>query len=105
MTRLSLALLLALAPACAAAPAPAAPAALAGQDVELKTEDGWTLHGKYQPAGEGRLTLILLHGKGQRKELWLKFAKALEKEGYGYLAVDLRGHGESATGPDGQPAP
>jgi pimeloyl-ACP methyl ester carboxylesterase len=114
---LLLAALLAAAPARAAAPAkPEANAAqaapipkgveLPGTDAEFKAADGWALHGKYQEASDPtKFTLVLLHGRGARKEVWLKFAKTLAREGYGYLAVDLRGHGKSQTGPDGQPAP
>jgi dienelactone hydrolase len=78
---------------------------LPGQDVDLKTEDGWPIKAKYSVAGTANMTLILLHGNGERKELWVRLARVLDKEGYGYLALDLRGHGESAIGPDGQPAP
>jgi pimeloyl-ACP methyl ester carboxylesterase len=86
---------------------PAAPKAsiLPGQDVSLKTEDGWTLTGKYLPSGAAPQTFILLHGKGQRKEYWIRLGAALEKAGYGYCGLDLRGHGQSAIGPDGQPFP
>ena len=34
-----------------------------------------------------------------------RLGAALEKAGYGYFGLDLRGHGESAIGPDGQPFP
>lgn len=107
MKGLCLAALLGLcaAAARAATPAPPKPAVLPGNDVELKTEDGWAIKAKYSQAGTANMTLILLHGNGERKELWIRLAKALDKEGYGYLALDLRGHGESSVGPDGQPAP
>jgi len=78
---------------------------LPGTDVDLKTEDGWPIKAKYSQTGTANMTLILLHGNGERKELWIRLARALDKEGYGYLALDLRGHGESAVGPDGQSAP
>ena len=49
--------------------------------------------------------MILLHGTGQRKDDWHALGRSLAGWGYGYLALDLRGHGESGKGPDGQPAP
>lgn len=82
----------------------AAPPSLPGQELELKTLDGWTLKAKYLPAKEGRQTFVLLHGAGYRKEFWRLMARTLAQAGYGFAAVDLRGHGESATGPDGKPA-
>lgn len=105
MKRLILGVVLTACLPWAARAAAPAPAVLPGEAVELKTEDGWVIHGKYQAAQPGRLTIVLLHGRGQRKELWIRFAKVLEKEGLGYLAIDFRGHGESGIGPDGQPAP
>jgi dienelactone hydrolase len=93
----------------AAAPAKSSPAPkaveLPGTDAELKTADGWTIRGKHQAAQPEKLTVLLLHGRGQKKEVWLRLCRALIKEGYGYLAIDLRGHGGSQTAPDGQPFP
>lgn len=75
---------------------------LAGEAVELKTEDGWDLKGVWRSAREGKPTLLLLHGTGQRKEDWRVFARALERSGLGYMAVDLRGHGASRVSPSGE---
>ena len=97
-------LLLAAAPAARAA-APRKPKVLPGIVVEFAAPDGWPLKAKYVPAKEGKLTLILLHGTGQRKDDWHALGRSLAGWGYGYLALDLRGHGESGKGPDGQPAP
>lgn len=98
-------LLLAAALAWAAptpAPVPAA-SALPGETVELKAVDGWALKGVYQkPAEEGGRVLVLLHGTGQRKEDWKLFARAAAKAGFGYFALDLRGHGESRLSPGGE---
>jgi len=73
-----------------------------GEAVDLKAVDGWALKAVWQKAAEGRPTLLLLHGTGQRKEDWRLFARALEKAGYGYMAVDMRGHGESRISPGGE---
>lgn len=95
------ALLLPFALAASAAPAPQKKV-FPGLLIELKAEDGWTLKAKHLPAREDKLTFLLLHGTGQRKEDWYSLARLLASWGYGYLAVDFRGHGESQVGPDGQ---
>ncbi|PID42038.1 MAG: alpha/beta hydrolase [Proteobacteria bacterium] len=57
--------------------------------------------GKYRIAwleskkGEGRETLVLVHGFGAMKENWLRFAGHLAED-YHVIAVDLPGHGESS---------
>lgn len=81
-----------------AAPIPALP----GEAVELKTIDGWSLKATFAPAQPGKLTLLLLHGTGQRKEDWRRLALPLTRAGYGVMAVDLRGHGESRVSPSGE---
>lgn len=75
---------------------------LPGSAVDLRAADGWALKAIWRKAAEGRPTLLLLHGTGQRKEDWRLFARALAKAGCGYMAVDLRGHGESRTSPSGE---
>lgn len=96
-------LVVALAVTAGAAPSakPAGPA-LPGEAVELKTVDGWTLKAMFAPSVPGRLTLLLLHGTGQRKEDWKRLAFPLTRAGYGVMAVDLRGHGESRVSPSGE---
>lgn len=96
------AVLLALAAAAPAAPAPARTAALPGQELELRTVDGWTLRAAWLRARGDKATVVLLHGTGQRKEYWKPFARALARAGYGYIAVDLRGHGDSRVTPAGE---
>ncbi len=97
-------LVVALALGAAAAPAPAKPAgpSLPGEPVELKTVDGWALKAMFAPSVPGKMTLLLLHGTGQRKEDWKRLAFPLTRAGYGVLAVDLRGHGESRISPSGE---
>jgi pimeloyl-ACP methyl ester carboxylesterase len=103
---MTVAVLLAAALAAAAAqtpaPVPARASTLPGMELELKAVDGWTLHAVWQKAAEGKPTLVLLAGTGQRKEEWRSFARALTKAGYGYAALDMRGHGESRTTPSGE---
>lgn len=94
----------AAAPAPKPAPAKAKPSgpALPGEAAELKTVDGWGLKAMFAPAQPGKMTLLLLHGTGQRKEDWKRLAFPLTRAGYGVLAVDLRGHGESKVSPSGE---
>ena len=101
MKAVALALLLA-APAFAAEPPK--PRVFPGLVVNLKTKDGWALKAKYNPPREGMMSFVLLHGAGGRKEDWYRLSRPLFKRGCGYLAVDLRGHGESQVAPDGKPA-
>ena len=74
---------------------------LPGEAVTLKTQDGWTLAAQYYPSQPNHLTFILLHGSGGRKEDWNPLARALILRGYGFLALDLRGHGGSQNPPPG----
>jgi pimeloyl-ACP methyl ester carboxylesterase len=46
-------------------------------------------------------TVLLLHGGGQTRHAWGGTAQALVADGWRSVAVDLRGHGESAWDPDG----
>lgn len=50
---------------------------------------------------EGAPPVLLLHGGGQTRHAWGGTAEALAEDGWGPLAVDLRGHGESDWSPDG----
>ncbi|MFJ3370560.1 alpha/beta fold hydrolase [Pseudomonas sp. NPDC086251] len=45
--------------------------------------------------------VILLHGGGQTRHSWGRAARRLAQTGYHTLAMDLRGHGESAWAEDG----
>jgi len=46
--------------------------------------------------------VVLLHGGGQTRHAWGKTGAALAAGGFYAVAMDLRGHGESAWSPDGQ---
>jgi len=83
-------------------PAPSRARALPGEPLELHAVDGWTLRATWEKAKEGKPTLVLLPGTGQHKEDWRVLARALAKDGCGYAAVDVRGHGESRTTPSGE---
>lgn len=64
------------------------------EDVALQTEDGVQLRGWYRPPANGAV-VILLHGAGGSRESVRSYADMLVGHGYGVLALDLRGHGES----------
>lgn len=66
-----------------------------GQAVTLNTSDGWALSAVYKaPKDEGRV-VILLPDLGKDKTAFTKFSASLARAGYGYVALDLRGHGQS----------
>jgi pimeloyl-ACP methyl ester carboxylesterase len=74
---------------------PAGPT-LPGLRVEFVTQDSWTIVGSFQPPAQpGRWTFLLLHGVGSGRGEWGALAARLAVEGYGILAYDGRGHGES----------
>ncbi|MGH6712484.1 MAG: alpha/beta fold hydrolase [Bradyrhizobium sp.] len=50
--------------------------------------------------GEGS-PILLAHGGGQTRLAWTRTARALMEAGYSAIAMDLRGHGESAWSPSG----
>ena len=74
-----------------AAPVWAKPAA-----VSLVAADGRRLAAVYAPPSKGKGMVVCLHGLGAQKEEWAPLLARLEKEGWGYLAYDARGHGDSS---------
>lgn len=68
---------------------------VSGDAVNLATQDGWALGATYQKANAGKQTLVLLHDLGKDRQSFASFSDALKQNGYGYLAIDLRGHGKS----------
>lgn len=74
----------------------AAAAGRAGETkVTLKTADGCALEAFYLAPSSGAYIFINSHGLGSDKNEWRGFDTALEKAGFGYLSLDLRGHGAS----------
>jgi pimeloyl-ACP methyl ester carboxylesterase len=63
-------------------------------EVSLQAEDGVRLTGWYRPPRNGA-AILLLHGAGGSKESMRAYAEMLVRQGYGVLALDLRGHGQS----------
>jgi pimeloyl-ACP methyl ester carboxylesterase len=72
----------------------------AGRILELSGLSGLRLRAAAFGA-EGAPPVLLLHGGGQTRHAWGGTAEALAEDGWGPLAVDLRGHGESDWAPDG----
>jgi pimeloyl-ACP methyl ester carboxylesterase len=68
--------------------------ALAGP-VSLTTEDGTAIHAV--ESGSGSRGVLLLHDKDRTSADWRLFAEKLADKGFRVLALDLRGHGESAS--------
>ena len=73
-----------------------APFCFAQNEVSWQTEDNWTIKGSFLPAKNGKI-VILIHELARTREDYNNFAKRLENEEFGYLAFDLRGHGQSTN--------
>lgn len=69
----------------------------AQQHVSFRTQDGWTIHADLY--GTGDQSVVLVHGGRRTKEDWAPQARVLENNGFSVLALDLRGFGESVSGP------
>ena len=87
----------ALASSAAAAP----PSAPGEERVTLTTEDGWNLNARYLKAAAGAPTVIFIHTQKSDLTEWENWFKPMKRYGFGYLAMDLRGHGNSFVTPDG----
>jgi len=64
------------------------------EPVTLESGDGVKLAGWYA-APQNSTAIILLHGAGSSREDIRPYAEMLQRNGFGVLALDLRGHGES----------
>ncbi|MCP3917740.1 MAG: alpha/beta fold hydrolase [bacterium] len=71
-----------------------------GESIKLKTRDRLELSATFYPprSKKGRApAALLVHDAGGDRSQLTALALHLRKYGFGVLAVDLRGHGESAT--------
>lgn len=68
--------------------------------IQLEGADGIALAADVAGPPDGQ-PVILLHGGGQTRGSWRNAVAALARAGYRAIAVDQRGHGESAWSEDG----
>jgi uncharacterized protein len=64
------------------------------RDVSFATDDGVELAAWYAPSGNGR-AVIVVHGAGGSRSSLEPVAAMFAQRGYGVLALDASGHGES----------
>lgn len=69
--------------------------------VTLHTEDGWNLDARYLKAADTAPTVVLIHTQKSDHTEWAPWFPLMKRYGFGYLAFDLRGHGNSFVMPDG----
>ncbi len=66
------------------------------EKITIKAEDGTILTSNYFNAENPTANVILLHMLGRNRNDWNDFAKDLQERNFAVLAIDFRGHGESA---------
>ncbi len=69
--------------------------------ITIPTVDGILIVGSWSPAPTMLGAVLLLHMMPETRGSWSAFQRALVKRGIGSLAIDLRGHGDSANTEDG----
>ncbi|MDQ3033757.1 MAG: alpha/beta fold hydrolase [Myxococcota bacterium] len=87
-----------------APPAVAAPETIPEpREVRFQASDGVTIAGTLQPGGRADAPLVILvHQLGGSRAEWAPLLERLrERPAVATLAIDLRGHGESTSGPAG----
>jgi pimeloyl-ACP methyl ester carboxylesterase len=71
-----------------------------GSDLTLRSSDGLDVAATYWPSRTaGGPAVLLLHGNNASRAATAANAAWLAGQGYAALAIDLRGHGESAVAP------
>jgi len=75
----------------------AAPCSAAQQTVRFNTADGCALEAWYSAPSTGAYVFVETHGLGSGKGEWGPLHDELKKRGWGWLTLDLRGHGASAS--------
>jgi dienelactone hydrolase len=74
----------------------------AQESIFLETDDGWKIHSKYvKPKKDNLPVLLLLHSQKSNYTEWKKWFNEIEKYGYGWFALEFRGHGVSTYKTDG----
>jgi len=81
------------------------------EKVEFTTADGIKIHAIYVPAGASEAdrqplsdvpAVVLLHMYRSDKSSWQPLFAPFVRRGMALLAIDMRGHGQSVAGPDGE---
>jgi len=76
----------------------AVPALAAPERVAIETSDGMTLAGDlYLTGNQGAPAVVALHMYRSDRSAWAPVAKPLNDAGIDLLAIDMRGHGDSAV--------
>jgi len=73
------------------------PARAQQKTIHFSSKDGCRIEAYYLAPSSGAYVFINSHGLGSGKYEWGPLQDELKKRGYGYLSLDLRGHGESKT--------
>jgi len=71
------------------------------EDIKIKTEDGWKLNAKWLKPVKENNVFLFIHSQKKNLMEWKNWFPEIERYGYGYLAIDLRGHGLSNIDPEG----
>lgn len=71
------------------------------ETIHLKTLDSIDLAADYYAVEKPWMAAVYAHMMPATKESWRKLAEYLAINGIAGIAIDLRGHGQSALGPDG----
>jgi alpha-beta hydrolase superfamily lysophospholipase len=70
--------------------------------ISFVTDDGVTIVGEYRAADGADKFALFLHAMPMNRASWASLAEALSTRGFSTLAIDLRGHGESTRGANGE---
>jgi fermentation-respiration switch protein FrsA (DUF1100 family) len=65
----------------------------------LKAHDGVEFEAWARPAADGRPTVVVFHGNAGSLEQRVPLLRGLAERGFGYVAIDYRGFGNSAGSP------
>ncbi|MBI5595478.1 MAG: alpha/beta fold hydrolase [Elusimicrobia bacterium] len=75
------------------------PGPAAAERVGFKTADGLSIAAEWRAPRRGQPVFVLLHGLGAGRGEWKAFAARAAAAGWGSLALDMRGHGDSGGPP------
>lgn len=72
------------------------------EKIKITAADTAIIFGAYETVPDAAAAVLLLHMMPETKESWRAFQTELARRGLASLAIDLRGHGESARAADGR---